>query len=241
MPKPENPQTLNRYSYTLNNPLKYVDPTGNFVMFIGGWGTTNTFDNRWSTWGSLINRMGLKHGDYGFFDWSSGWTGEGTPSAERRVDEAAAELARQLSGKTNITLIGHSKGGALIMEYLAQIAEGKLEANVQVAAAYTIDSPLDFGAADARWVGANRRQGGVDRYANLHSRLLQQGLTVTLTGFDNPEDWPVTSYDPIPGVNYVRLPVPPNVQWPWQYWETAHGLLLSDPRVAAYIMGGPDM
>jgi len=26
-----NPQTLNRYSYVLNNPLKYVDPTGNVV------------------------------------------------------------------------------------------------------------------------------------------------------------------------------------------------------------------
>ena len=25
---PGNPQSLNRYSYVLNNPLKYVDPTG---------------------------------------------------------------------------------------------------------------------------------------------------------------------------------------------------------------------
>src|SRR6266481_1434272 len=26
--RPENPQTLNRYAYTLNNPLKYIDPNG---------------------------------------------------------------------------------------------------------------------------------------------------------------------------------------------------------------------
>lgn len=26
--RPDNPQTWNRYSYTLNNPLKFVDPTG---------------------------------------------------------------------------------------------------------------------------------------------------------------------------------------------------------------------
>ncbi len=31
-----NPQLLNRYSYVGNNPLKYVDPTGNFVTYVGG-------------------------------------------------------------------------------------------------------------------------------------------------------------------------------------------------------------
>ncbi len=30
---PANPQSLNRYSYVLNNPLKYVDPTGLIVEF----------------------------------------------------------------------------------------------------------------------------------------------------------------------------------------------------------------
>ena len=28
MPSPANPQSLNRYAYTLNNPLRYTDPTG---------------------------------------------------------------------------------------------------------------------------------------------------------------------------------------------------------------------
>src|SRR4029078_7238521 len=30
------PQTLNRYSYVQNNPLKYTDPTGHAVVFVGG-------------------------------------------------------------------------------------------------------------------------------------------------------------------------------------------------------------
>jgi len=31
----KNPQTLNRYVYTLNNPLKYVDPSGNKIKLTG--------------------------------------------------------------------------------------------------------------------------------------------------------------------------------------------------------------
>jgi hypothetical protein len=30
---PANPQSLNRYSYCINNPLKYIDPTGHIVEF----------------------------------------------------------------------------------------------------------------------------------------------------------------------------------------------------------------
>ncbi len=34
VPDPGNPQSLNRYSYTLNNPLKYTDPSGHCVSLI---------------------------------------------------------------------------------------------------------------------------------------------------------------------------------------------------------------
>jgi RHS repeat-associated protein len=38
VPNPSNPQSLNRYSYVLNNPLRYTDPTGHMVAedSIGG-------------------------------------------------------------------------------------------------------------------------------------------------------------------------------------------------------------
>ena len=36
MPSPGDPQSLNRYAYTLNNPLRYTDPTGHCPMCISG-------------------------------------------------------------------------------------------------------------------------------------------------------------------------------------------------------------
>ncbi|MBE7529111.1 MAG: hypothetical protein HS099_05200 [Ardenticatenaceae bacterium] len=36
VPNPANPQSWNRYSYTLNNPLKYVDPSGHCWGFASG-------------------------------------------------------------------------------------------------------------------------------------------------------------------------------------------------------------
>ena len=32
IPNPHNPQAYNRYTYCLNNPLKYTDPSGNYVI-----------------------------------------------------------------------------------------------------------------------------------------------------------------------------------------------------------------
>jgi RHS repeat-associated protein len=34
LPDPYNPQALNRYSYALNNPVKYTDPSGHFVDIV---------------------------------------------------------------------------------------------------------------------------------------------------------------------------------------------------------------
>ncbi len=40
VPNPGNPQSLNRYAYTLNNPLRYTDPSGHFAwipfLAVGG-------------------------------------------------------------------------------------------------------------------------------------------------------------------------------------------------------------
>jgi RHS repeat-associated protein len=44
VPAPGNPQALNRYAYVYGSPLKYTDPSGHDVMFIGGW-WSNAYDD----------------------------------------------------------------------------------------------------------------------------------------------------------------------------------------------------
>ncbi|MBI2906401.1 MAG: RHS repeat-associated core domain-containing protein [Chloroflexi bacterium] len=245
VPQPGNPQSLNRYSYTLNNPLKYIDPSGNFVLFVGGFGVEgNDPAENMGTWGFLIGQMGLQPGAYGFFDWTEGSISP-APSFTRAVAEAAGDLARQIAGQTDITLVGHSKGGALVTEYLAQVAEGRLSANTQVRGGYAIDAPLD--PVDVEVVGGQRIVDPEfrpldDRYADLPGRLAMRGLAVNMASFDNPLDFAVTTHAPIPGIPYFSWAVEPSTDlppWSLPYQRLAHGLLLTDPRVAAYPAGSP--
>ncbi|AKG53328.1 hypothetical protein DGWBC_0652 [Dehalogenimonas sp. WBC-2] len=54
-----NPQTLNRYSYTSNNPLKYVDPTGRYWISDDGGGGTTTLVEPQPNSGSSDADLGL--------------------------------------------------------------------------------------------------------------------------------------------------------------------------------------
>jgi RHS repeat-associated protein len=50
VPDPANPQSLNRYAYVGNNPLKYVDPMGHAACAAGDrqcWTTEWNWKNRW--------------------------------------------------------------------------------------------------------------------------------------------------------------------------------------------------
>ena len=47
VPEPGNPQALNRYSYVLNNPLRYTDPTGHFTDDAIKAYLQNVYGNEW--------------------------------------------------------------------------------------------------------------------------------------------------------------------------------------------------
>ncbi|MEO8382108.1 MAG: RHS repeat-associated core domain-containing protein, partial [Acidobacteriota bacterium] len=83
--KPRQPQSWNRYAYSLNNPLKYVDPDGrDAVVFIVSPGSG--MDERaghaavWvesGTRGTGVSRGGRDIGQRGWKDFLSHYTGEG--------------------------------------------------------------------------------------------------------------------------------------------------------------------
>ena len=51
---PLNPQALNRYSYVLNNPLRYVDPTGHDTLVFE---VTFTSDKAWEYFANRIDMV----------------------------------------------------------------------------------------------------------------------------------------------------------------------------------------
>ena len=64
VPQPGNPGGLNRYSYVLNNPIKYADPSGHAECAAGDmacWQNEWKWKNRW-------------YNAHGWFDSGNGWT-----------------------------------------------------------------------------------------------------------------------------------------------------------------------
>jgi len=95
---PYNPQNLNRYTYCLNNPLIYVDPTGNFFGAIGGFfsGIFNSIfgggglDSGGSDWGGGSN------------SWGSGWGGLSDLGSIWNVDTNLGARSNMSSESGNI-------------------------------------------------------------------------------------------------------------------------------------------
>ncbi|MFC2003977.1 RHS repeat-associated core domain-containing protein [Chloroflexota bacterium] len=139
VPNPMTPQSFNRYSYVLNNPLKYADPSGRDYIFVGG----NARNNREPGWvGKMKDALGINEsgekcvfiGDTdGFFTLRSG-------------DQKTALAEALASGEyTDIKVIGYSEGAAATAMVLNDIAGGASYDELDMA--FMLDTP-DIGIQD---------------------------------------------------------------------------------------------
>ena len=119
---PENPQNFNRYSYCLNNPLKYTDPTGKFVWWpmivstymsalIGGGFSEHNGDGFWKGfWKGAINGVASAGVGYGMDVLTKGFTAVGlVPGAFSRgiIDGFSGGIAGGLSNMLTGGNFGH--------------------------------------------------------------------------------------------------------------------------------------
>jgi RHS repeat-associated protein len=168
VPDPGNPQTLNRYAYTLNNPLKYIDPSGHDIILVGGANSDGKGDpwddpsGEWETW--IREYTGWTHDQFlekfynpwmnsktdeekmkiaqetgvAVFKWDAVWGAEQFGS----VYEAAQKLQQQINdwGLKDVTIVGGSKGGKVIETLLGMYEYGWL-AKGEVKNMVAVDPP----------------------------------------------------------------------------------------------------
>ncbi len=148
IPDPANPQSFNRYSYVMNRPLVAIDPTGHDLMIVGGaggdidpitwqqwimaykgWSAADwdAFYKEWSGKTDFADKNAVLAAEgIRIFTWGGSTVEEATSSAGSAKNwEMLDQLSKEMEGMQDITLIGWSKGGNLVMEYLQKLAGGQ--------------------------------------------------------------------------------------------------------------------
>jgi RHS repeat-associated protein len=115
--KQNNPQTLNGYSYCVNNPLKYADPSGLFYLVVGGSGSKAGDEGKYA-W--MVNQL-LQDGE----QWA--FLPDNDPESWYAVRDAAPreqQIIDYLNSNdlTDIKIIGFSEGAAATGKFLNDLA-----------------------------------------------------------------------------------------------------------------------
>jgi RHS repeat-associated protein len=217
VPQPGNPQSLNRYSYVLNNPLRYTDPTGR-------WGA----DVHWLLTGDLTYNVGRQVASYAgaasplSVDLEAGAMAHIVAAANLGVDlEGAARFAKdwvEMGDYSTARTRGWSQTvdpalGTIPEQYYHYATQGEAEARLQEA--ITAKDPVAFGRAlhsyqdyfahTLQGFSAQSGQAGIDammarcpscqkRMGDLESAKRASGLghdADEYKGIDrfNPKDW----------------------------------------------------
>ncbi len=194
VPEPGDPQALNRYSYVTNRPTIAIDPTGHDLMIVGGYGGDldieiwqewimeykgwsldkwNEFFGVWSNANDFGARnAALRAEGIGIFSWGGTSSASALTAAKSATTRSMVdELAQQMAGMKDVTLLGWSKGGNLVLQYLWAQEQGRLtDAVIPVRAVLLAPGthPLGVVRFGASWV-RNEVPGGWPSTINICS------------------------------------------------------------------------
>jgi RHS repeat-associated protein len=138
VPRPGDPQAFNRYAYTLNNPLKYVDPSGHDIAIATGAGEdprkNGIADDRYDDIISVYKGWSPEKTKLWRQQWSSAtdevrekmehaagirFLSYSSVRGEKITEQDILNVQTQLEGFQDITLVGYSKGANLVENYIA--------------------------------------------------------------------------------------------------------------------------
>ncbi len=196
VPGAGNPQALNRYSYSFNNPLRYVDPTGNtpednYVVVTAcvpvGTPCKEDGDPSWPDFETWIRaNIGGNIEDEKL--WRAWYASHVKVIQVKKNDPAAvADAVSSFSGKGGkIYLLGTSAGGASIMDYLEQLQSSDSSVPA-IAGAIVVQAPIGSNnRLPADYIGFHRYDAKGDRFGkDFIEWTSNRGISVLTVSYEN--------------------------------------------------------
>jgi len=186
VPQPGNPQSLNRYSYGYNNPVKYSDPTGHSPIDDGvtqpqGLPPDGSWDNQWAeayraahggqdpTWGDWKDRL-----------FSLEWAGSGAGGAWTAQDWQDYGTVSELLGP--LASQAGASGRSQAVDFYSEIGAGLAAGIIAPRDSSTHFAQGPDGTAIVRSDGVPQQSGGAWTWGNViilkHDSKLTKSLLV---------------------------------------------------------------
>lgn len=149
---PANPQSWNRYAYTLGNPLKHVDPDGRLTIVVHGTMFSNTPNGDFRLGGNFFNYVTHTVGDRSFA--SFGWSGRDNHESRRAAAGALAQFIRhyKFAPGEQLNIVAHSHGGNMVLwainQGLGRRVDNLVTLGTPSVKAYRLNEPSTVG----KWV-----------------------------------------------------------------------------------------